>query len=125
MLYLDTSCRVELYDPDPDSIAEAKAASGKPIIFTDLHELEISTAMQLKLFREEVSREQVTAAMNLVREDLAAGKLSRGSLGLHSAMRRVVTMALENAALLIFCIVLWPRRQSLKLFCQPTCANLK
>ena len=98
MLYLDTGCLVKLYYPEPDSIAVAKPVSGKLITFTDLHELEISTAMQLKVFRGEASREQVTAALNLVREDLASGKLYRGGLGLHSAMRDAVTMALEHAA---------------------------
>ena len=48
MLYLDTGCLVKLYYPEPESAAVAKIVLGKAIIFTDLHELEMATAMQLK-----------------------------------------------------------------------------
>ncbi len=48
MLYLDTGCLVKLYYPEPESITVAKIVFGKGIIFTELHELEMATAMQLK-----------------------------------------------------------------------------
>jgi len=98
VLYLDTGCLVKLYYPEPESFDVVKAVTGKTIIFTDLHELEMATAMQLKVFRGEANREKVTAALNLVREDLASGKLSRDRAGLQSAMRDAVTIALEHAA---------------------------
>ncbi len=53
MLYLDTGCLVKLYYPEPESSAVANVVIGKTIIFTDLHELEVTTAMQLKVFRGE------------------------------------------------------------------------
>jgi len=68
VLYLDTGCLVKLYYPEPESAAVATIVLGKAIIFTDLHELEMATAMQLKVFRGEANRESVMAAMNLVRD---------------------------------------------------------
>lgn len=98
MLYLDTGCLVKLYYPEPESADVAEIVLGKAIIFTDLHELEMATAMQLKVFRGEADRSRVAAALDLVREDLASGKLSRGAVGVQSAMRDAVTMSLAHAA---------------------------
>ncbi len=100
MLYLDTGCLVKLYYPEPESDAVAKAVLGRTIIFTDLHELEMTTAMQLKAFRGEATGERVAAALDLVREDLSTGKLLRGSVGLQEVMRYAVTMSLAHAALI-------------------------
>jgi predicted nucleic acid-binding protein len=98
LLYLDTGCLVKLYYPEPESVAVSKIVSGKRIIFTELHELEITTAMQLKVFRGEATPERVTAALGLVHEDLASGKLSRVPVGVQSATRDAVTMSLAHAA---------------------------
>lgn len=98
MLYLDTGCLVKLYYPEPGSEAVTKIVFGKAIVFTELHELEITTAMQLKVFRGEATHERVTAALGLVLEDLTSGKLSRGNVGLQSAMRDAVAMSLAHAA---------------------------
>lgn len=100
MLYLDTGCLVKLYYPEPESSAVAKVVIGRAIIFTDLHELEMTTAMQLKVFRGEAARERVMAALELVREDVSTGKLSRTRVGLQSAMRDAVAMSLAHAALI-------------------------
>ncbi len=99
MLYLDTGCLVKLYYPEPASLAVARLVVGRTIIFTDLHELEMTTAMQLKVFRGEAEPERVTAALDLVREDLSTGKLSRAKVGLQAAMRDAVAMSLAHAAL--------------------------
>lgn len=98
MLYLDTGCLVKLYYPEPESEAVAKIVKGKVIIFTELHELEITTAMQLKVFRGEATIERVTAALGLVHEDLASGKLAWASDGLQSAMRDAVAVSLAHAS---------------------------
>ncbi len=68
---------MKLYYPEPESAAVAKIVVGEVIIFTDLHDLELTTAMQLKVFRGEAKLEHVKAAQGLVREDLASGKLWR------------------------------------------------
>jgi predicted nucleic acid-binding protein len=98
MLYLDTGCLVKLYYPEPESAAVAKIVVGEVIVFTDLHDLELTTAMQLKVFRGEAKLEHVTAALGLVREDLASGKLSHRIVNFQSTMRDAVAMSLRHAA---------------------------
>lgn len=75
MLYLDTGCLLRLYYPEPESAAVVSAVSGEVIVLTPLHELEIGTAMQLKVFRGEATPGQAAAAAGLVRDDVNAGKL--------------------------------------------------
>ena len=75
MLYLDTGCLVKLYYPEPESAAVAAAVAGEAIVFTPLHELEMVTALQLKVFRGEAQPGQAMAAAGLVSDDVAAGKL--------------------------------------------------
>ena len=58
----------------------------------------MATAMQLKVFRREATRDQANAALDLVREDLISGKLSRGDVGLQSPIREAVVMSLAHAA---------------------------
>ena len=75
MLYLDTGCLLKLYYPEPESAAVAAAVFGEMIVLTPLPEVEMVTAMQLKVFRGEATPEQAMAAAGLVRDDVAAGKL--------------------------------------------------
>jgi len=98
MLYLDTGCLVKLYYPEPESLAVAKAVFGKSIIFNDLHELEMTTAMQLKVFRGEANQESVRAALDLVQQDLRSGKLIKMSVGLTSSMRASIALSLAHTA---------------------------
>ena len=49
MVYLDTGCLVKLYYPEPESAAVVAGVMGEQIAFTVLHELEMVTAMQLKV----------------------------------------------------------------------------
>jgi predicted nucleic acid-binding protein len=70
----------------------------RQIAFTVLHELEIMTAMQLKIFRGEAEPEQVAAAINLVRGDLAAGKLVEWPTDWRSAFREAIDLARTHAA---------------------------
>jgi len=98
VVYLDTGCLVKLYYPERESAAVATAVTGEQIAFTVLHELEMMTAMQLKIFRGEVEPEQVAAAINLVREDLAAGKLVEWPTDWRSAFREAIDLARTHAA---------------------------
>ena len=49
-----TGCLLKLYYPEPESAAVVAAVAGEAVIFTPLHEMEMVTAMQLKVFRGEV-----------------------------------------------------------------------
>ena len=77
MVYLDTGCLVKLYYPEPDSDLVAARSSGQAIVYTPLHALELTTALELKVFRKEATIGQAHAALGLVEEDLSAGNWSR------------------------------------------------
>jgi len=99
VVYLDTGCLVKLYYPERESAAVADAVIGEQIAFTALHDLEIVTAMQLKVFRGEATSEQVVAAMGLVQGDIAAGKLVESPIDWRSTFREAVRLAQTHAAL--------------------------
>ena len=98
MVYLDTGCLLKLYYPEPESGAVVAAVTGEAIVFTPLHELEITTAMQLKVFRGEARPEQVVAAAALVREDVVAGKLVEVAVDWPAALREATRLAQAHAA---------------------------
>lgn len=75
MIYLDTGCLVKLFYPEEDSEIIAIKTAGLQIVFTPLHNLELTSAMRLKVFRQEATEDQVLAVLQFVRDDLAAGKL--------------------------------------------------
>jgi predicted nucleic acid-binding protein len=98
VVYLDTGCLLKLYYPEPESAAVAAAVAGETIVFTALHELEMVTAMQLKLFRGEAKPEQTAATIGLVHEDLAAGKLVEAAVDWRRVLREAARLAQTHAA---------------------------
>ena len=98
MVYLDTGCLVKLYYPERESAAVAAAVVGDQITFTALHELELVTVVELKVFRGEAKSEQIVAAMALVQEDLAAGKLVELPPDWRSTFREAVDLARTHSA---------------------------
>jgi len=54
MVYLDTGCLVKLYYPEEDSEVVASKTAGLPIVFTPLHDLELTSAMRLKWWQRSV-----------------------------------------------------------------------
>lgn len=80
MIYLDTGCLLKLYYPEPESEAVAGLVADSAIALVGLHELELSNALELKLFRKEAKQEQVLAVRDFVEADLRAGKLYRPAL---------------------------------------------
>ena len=75
MVYLDTGCLVKLYYPEPDSDLVINQISGQEIVYTPLHALELTTALELKRFRGEATLEQVAESLTLVQDDISSGKL--------------------------------------------------
>lgn len=80
MIYLDTGCLLKLYFPEPDSPSVVALVAGHSIAFTALHDLELSNALQLKLFRREAKPAQVRATRAVVEDDLRAGTLHRPAI---------------------------------------------
>jgi len=75
VVYLDTGCLVKLYYPEPDSDLVIGRVFGQEIVYTPLHALELTTALELKRFRGEATPEQVAGSLTLVQEDISSGKL--------------------------------------------------
>ncbi len=98
MLYLDTGCLVKLYYPEPESALVAAAVAGERIGFTALHALELTTAVQAKVFRREATPEQADAARAAVEEDLAGGKLVQVTCDWAAAWQEAQTLALRFSA---------------------------
>lgn len=80
MIYLDTGCLLKLYYPEPESGEVAKLVLEQAIVLLALHELELSNALELKLFRKEAKPGQVRAVHAFVEADLRTGKLHRPAL---------------------------------------------
>ena len=76
----------------------AAAVAGETIGFTALHALELTTALQAKVFRNEATAEQAEAARKAVEEDLASGKLVRVDCDWAAAWKEAQTLALTHAA---------------------------
>ncbi len=76
--YCDTSFLVSLYTPDANSVPAAHQFSRTrgALLISPLCELELTNALQLRLFRKELTAGEVTAAEAAYRSDLAAGLYS-------------------------------------------------
>ncbi len=98
MVYLDTGCLVKLYYPEPDSGLIAAKTTGQQIAYTPLHELELTSALKLKVFRKEATEDQAEAALRLVGEDLASGKLLALDAAIRSTLSAAVGLARQHAA---------------------------
>ncbi|MCC6765928.1 MAG: type II toxin-antitoxin system VapC family toxin [Deltaproteobacteria bacterium] len=95
MLWLDTGVLAALYVPEARSerVARLTRRTGEPIPFSQLHELELTNALQLRVFRREATRGQVVASLARVRDDLEAGVLYRVAVDWPLALARAVELA--------------------------------
>jgi predicted nucleic acid-binding protein len=96
LIYLDTDCLLKLYYPKPDSERIANLVCGRPIVFTDLHELECRTALELKGFRKEATASQLNATVRLIEGDVRAGVLHRASLAWEDALREATQITIKH-----------------------------
>jgi len=80
LIYLDTGCLLKLYYPEPESARVASLVSGHTIAFVALHELEVSNALELKVFRKEATSTQSKTTMALIDRDARTGVLYRPPL---------------------------------------------
>jgi hypothetical protein len=74
----DTAVLVKAYVEEPDS-AVADGLLGQCALllaFTPLHALETRNALRLKRFRGELSADELSAGLDVMREDLQAGRLT-------------------------------------------------
>ena len=100
MTYLDTSCLVKLYYPEPDSAKVVALVQGKPVCHTPLHQLEFVNALQLKLFFKGATTAQVAAARALIEADLRSGVLVSPGAEWKDIFAESVKLALEHTGLI-------------------------
>lgn len=96
MLYLDTGCLVKLYYPEWNSAQVAAAVTGEELAFTLLHNLELTSALELKVFRNEATPEQAAASRQALTDDLAAGKLVHLEVDWNAAWAEARAMACRS-----------------------------
>jgi predicted nucleic acid-binding protein len=96
MIYLDTGCLVKLYYPEPESAKVVRLIAGQSIVLLAIHELELSNALQLKLFRKEAKPSQVRATRALVEEDIATGVLHRPAVDWEDALRSAAALSIAH-----------------------------
>ena len=96
MIYLDTSCLVKLYYPEPESAQVAALVQGTPICHNSLHELEFHNALQLKLFSGTATTTQATAAIAMIAADLLAGVLVSPQMEWQEVFAEAVRAADQN-----------------------------
>jgi predicted nucleic acid-binding protein len=94
--YLDTGCFVKLYYPEADSAQVIAKIRGKSICCTPFHELEFVNALQLKIFFQNATPQQVTAARALVEADLKSGVLTSPSGDWPNLFREAVKLAEQH-----------------------------
>ncbi len=74
-VYADTSFLVSLYTRDAHSVVAAGAMSKAdlPLFLSPFSELELTNAVQLRFFRKELTRSQISQAFTLIHHDIASG----------------------------------------------------
>lgn len=100
-IYLDTSFLVSLYSPDANSAAAAQVMQGSKgeHILTPLVELELNNALQLRIFRKELSNAQVKSALQAFESDLKNRLFHLIALP-DQAFERAITLSIQSTATL-------------------------
>ena len=77
MRYLDTSSLIALYYPEEktEPLIAHLNQHRLPLVFTWLHELELTNGLQLKLFRKEATAAAIGATLDAVHRDQVDGVL--------------------------------------------------
>lgn len=99
-LWLDTSVLISLYVPEPRSarVAHLVRREGEPILFSQLHELEIINALRLRLFRREAMQKLVDATVARLQEDLHEGALHRAAIDWPLTLAKAIELANQHTA---------------------------
>jgi predicted nucleic acid-binding protein len=99
-LWLDTSALVSLYVPEPRSerVARLVRRTQAPIVFSQLHELEVVNALRLRVFRREAVQQLVDATVARLHEDLHAGILHRPAIDWPLTLGKATELANQHTA---------------------------
>lgn len=99
-LYLDTSALAKLYYPEPESAAVERWVGERegPMLFTPLHELELTNAFALKLFRNEITQDQLESVLSAIHNDRSSSVLQAISPDSGDVYRHAVRLAREHTS---------------------------
>ena len=77
MIYADSSALVSLYSPDNNTAPAVVLFTSirPPILFTQLHQLEVTNALELRQFRHQITAQQGAASAQAITADLIARTL--------------------------------------------------
>jgi predicted nucleic acid-binding protein len=93
MIYLDTGCLLKLYYPEPESPRVIELVTGKAITLLPLHDVELTNALALKVFRREARSSQVKAISEGLAADVRSGALYRPELSWDAVLRDAKELA--------------------------------
>lgn len=100
MTYFDSGLLVKAHCPEPDMALahELIKACAAPLPFTELHGLEVRTALRLKQFRGELTAAELAGALQTLQEDLAAGLMAKPALDLAAMFHRAEALSARHVA---------------------------
>lgn len=101
MIYLDTSAFIKLYirEEYSKSVNDAVTSQDEPLPFCFLHRVEMRNALNLKLFREEITTEDVDRLIQLMQDRLQAGIYASPHLGLSELTSTAVELTRHTSKL--------------------------
>jgi predicted nucleic acid-binding protein len=98
MIYPDTGCLIKFYYPEPDSADVIASAGAEQLLYNALHELEIVSALEGKVFRREATPQQVAETLEHIRADINAGVLIESVIEWPTAFRLATSLAEDNGS---------------------------
>jgi predicted nucleic acid-binding protein len=98
MIYPDTGCLVKFYYPEPDSSQVVAAVGEEGLLYTLLHELEMVSALEGKIFRGEATKQQVELTLEHLRSDVSTGVLVELAIEWPAVFRLATLLAERHGA---------------------------
>jgi predicted nucleic acid-binding protein len=100
--YLDTSALTKLYFPEKESAALSKwiLSVKEPISYSLLHELELKNAIELKRYRQEISKQEHNQIINFIEEDKRKGILCPVKPSWTDVLVQAILLSRKNTHLL-------------------------
>lgn len=99
MIYADSSALVSLYSANANTHAVLGifASLQPPVIFSQLHQLELSNAMELRQFRQQMTASQATASLQTIHADTQSGTLRSVSLNWPKVFSSAIALAQKHS----------------------------
>jgi predicted nucleic acid-binding protein len=97
--YFDTGVLLKVYVEEPESaIADRLVLQAEaPLPFTHLHEVELRTALRLKLGRKEITASELNSALRHLQSDITAGRLQKPVYDLAAVFHKAEDLSAKYA----------------------------